>query len=800
MLLIILENYYIINAYLLEGVNMISRNNLYKLYDYFINNQDISTKSLYGLDFTNYDISIMLKDGLIERIKKGVYVFKNVNELIEYGELLLSYGEYEDAYLCFKRCLELGQNNNRIYLNLFLLSLKNGEYDKSLEYYKILSKTYEDKNDLAYYLYLLSYVVDLDLDDINLVKNIKTQDVLIPDSDNSEVSSYNDVRIESLDGRFAQALKSLSEISYRSSLTIDGNITKILLKRVMKAKKKSNDKVIRYIKEEDYNGLVNHLDDRREKHVMSVAEEYTYKLAKVIVEGTDKTINYQKGNTEVNDIFSAIDTHNYEEALRYALEYEKKIAIKRSNPITLLLQKICDLNKKDDIFLNIIDALKDEKLDSAFSFIKKYLSDIEKSEYEFLIFDLIKLSALNKDFSYSRVMSELTLLNKASYVPDLRFYLERFYNALYTRDFKSCEVLLDITNKLSSFDVNNSDIVNDIESRNRILAYYKDSNSHMVSNNIDDVHDDEVLHEDKTELRQNNIIDSKNNESDYKIDYLFIKSKKEILDYDKGALLLKPLSEERQKRLLKIIKEFPDISAFTIDIDGKPRLVLKYSHYFEEWIDIKQIVHDARQAYKSGDYGHCIHLNLYLLQFYKTPRTNIYQMIGLSYLRLQNKKKAKMYLTIANALAKQEKDGKDFGDILLSISGDLEPDEMKPIFKMKSEDYEIDFNVSNYGVNNFDEINNYICSTGMDVESACIELGMDFEKIDIIKLLYAREYYKRGNIYKGDQFIKAVEARDNKSSDVLNMLNEVRSKKVLYKHKNCDNDMQLSLSLYPNKK
>ena len=66
MLLIILENYYIINAYLLEGVNMISRNNLYKLYDYFINNQDISTKSLYGLDFTNYDISIMLKDGLIE--------------------------------------------------------------------------------------------------------------------------------------------------------------------------------------------------------------------------------------------------------------------------------------------------------------------------------------------------------------------------------------------------------------------------------------------------------------------------------------------------------------------------------------------------------------------------------------------------------------------------------------------------------------------------------------------------------------------------------------------------------------
>ena len=61
-------------------------------------------------------------------------------------------------------------------------------------------------------------------------------------------------------------------------------------------------------------------------------------------------------------------------------------------------------------------------------------------------------------------------------------------------------------------------------------------------------------------------------------------------------------------------------------------------------------------------------------------------------------------------------------------------------------------------------------------------------------------YIDGGNIYKGDQFIKEVEARDNKSSDVLNMLNEVRSKKVLYKHKNCDNDMQLSLSLYPNKK
>ena len=100
------------------------------------------------------------------------------------------------------------------------------------------------------------------------------------------------------------------------------------------------------------------------------------------------------------------------------------------------------------------------------------------------------------------------------------------------------------------------------------------------------------------------------------------------------------------------------------------------------------------------------------------------------------------------------------------------------------------------------ELNDYILSTGMDVESACIELGMDEEKIQIIKLIYAREYYKLGNIKNGDIFIDSVESADENSERVLKILDYIKRNKNLLKAKigNQDRQIQLSLTLYPKAK
>ena len=42
-----------------------------------------------------------------------------------------------------------------------------------------------------------------------------------------------------------------------------------------------------------------------------------------------------------------------------------------------------------------------------------------------------------------------------------------------------------------------------------------------------------------------------------------------------------------------------------------------------------------------------------------------------------------------------------------------------------------------YGIDNFAEINSYIIESGLDVESACKQLGLTPEKIDIVNLIYS---------------------------------------------------------------
>ena len=115
---------------------------------------------------------------------------------------------------------------------------------------------------------------------------------------------------------------------------------------------------------------------------------------------------------------------------------------------------------------------------------------------------------------------------------------------------------------------------------------------------------------------------------------------------------------------------------------------------------------------------------------------------------------------------------------------------------------ENDFNnneSNNYGIENFDEINEFICDSKLDVETACNKLNISREETDIIKLIYARKFYTQGNKEKGDLFLKVVEKTKNKSKLVQKILDEIRKNKKLYKAKSSDQKV-LSLTIMPTPK
>ena len=117
---------------------------------------------------------------------------------------------------------------------------------------------------------------------------------------------------------------------------------------------------------------------------------------------------------------------------------------------------------------------------------------------------------------------------------------------------------------------------------------------------------------------------------------------------------------------------------------------------------------------------------------------------------------------------------------------------------MQQKDFRND-NVKFYGIKNFEELNTYICESGLDVESACRSLNMSEEDIDVVKLIYAREYYTLGNKEKGELFLKSYEKSKAKTNKTKSIYKYLQHNKKYYKNRFEGEPRQLSLKLVPKK-
>ena len=156
------------------------------------------------------------------------------------------------------------------------------------------------------------------------------------------------------------------------------------------------------------------------------------------------------------------------------------------------------------------------------------------------------------------------------------------------------------------------------------------------------------------------------------------------------------------------------------------------------------------------------------------------------------------YFTIATQLSNQEDGEFDFTELIEVLNGLIPIKYKKPYFKMKIEDFGNDLQ-NHYGIENLDEITLYILESGLDVETACQELGMTNEQIDTIRLIYARNFYSQGDYEKGDQFLKSVEKSKNKTKFTSKLLEEVRKNKRFYINRSGEKPQPLALALQPKK-
>ncbi len=128
-----------------------------------------------------------------------------------------------------------------------------------------------------------------------------------------------------------------------------------------------------------------------------------------------------------------------------------------------------------------------------------------------------------------------------------------------------------------------------------------------------------------------------------------------------------------------------------------------------------------------------------------------------------------------------------------------EANEVKNIEPTKLESNSDNSNSAKYVISRFPEIDEQIIASGLNVESACQNLGFTDEQINVIQLLYAKKYFAMGLYEKEDQFLIFVEKKKGKTEFVKHMLETVRKDKRFYKNRG-DNSCQKLVLLKPAEK
>lgn len=558
---------------------------------------------------------------------------------------------------------------------------------------------------------------------------------------------------------------------------------------------------------------------------------HNFSLALELCKNFNEKNNYSNDESELYLLLSIlcnllynkkkVETLKREDSGKEVVE-EKIEIIEEEQNIVEETKEISCVTTSAGTFSEVIGYLMQLDFENAFRTLRKYMDSIQKRDYEFLIVDLIKLSFLEKDMAFIKPMTALTYVSRENFTFDVSTYIQEFYIALSKNKFNEARIYLDIVSKGDKLGQNciltenlrqvlettekNSSYKGDFHEVEKIEQALKNSmqdnlNVTKVKENVFQTNLSKKEEEQKQAVVTKEALLNKKEESS--IDNIeIIQSEREFIDrnckellVNQGVVLLKPMDKHRRMNVRQIVeKQYPDIVSFEIGREPNKQVVLRYRPTKQVYVDVRGLLELVLKAYADADYDTCINACLQLLQL-NEAKTFVYARLGLSYMKKKQMDKAISYLTIATELSKKEDGQFDFEGLIARLTGVITKKDAKPRVQMSVDEFnkEPDY----FGIENMVEINDYVYESGLSVEKACQELGMSEEQIQIVLIIYAREYYSQGDYDKGDEFLRSVEKGPGKTNFVSKLLTEIRKNKKFYVNRADEDAVHLVLTLQP---
>ena len=790
---------------------MINENSINEIYDMVIEGRELITKNLNQLGFKSNDLNKLIEDGILIRVQRGVYSLNNVDELFAYGKKLFANKEYDKATKCFNKCYEIDPNHALSAFQLFLRAVKVNDYETAVSLYDKISNTDNEysNQDAKFYLFLLSLVTQLPEEYVDYVNGLTYEDIKLSEDDNRfcDIESLNYIRKCVLYGKISYAVHKFNDRVYsRTNLAQHELVLKYLLHSAAAIDREKKLTILELVKGKEYEKVIEYLLVEERKHKLFVNDEYILFLSQKLVEIRDTMVIPQCEKYDGDSIFIAIKQNDYDKALLLSSNYNEKIGMQdNENPINILLTEICELikslsndmetnevkndeveSKEENLELNglttIVSYLLKKDYDNAYNSLNKYLESMNKQNYEYLIKDLIHISILENDISCAKALISLASVVSGTFKFDVLSYLSEFYIALSQNKMDVAKIYLDIISKSKLFggEEIDTDVLYQLLGINKVKEEIEIKEEVVETPITEPVVVNNVI---TKPVKLNKITKPLEIKEKDKTDEIYVSKKYNELVANDGVLLLNLMDEERAKRILDIVSRYSDMLGYTIGEGNKTQVVLVYRPKIKERYNFKELLIKAGEAYINKNYQECVDINLLLLKLSKTPMAKTYIKLGLSYVKLHDKESALKYLTIANDLAhKEEGNTFDCSNLIFALQGGFDSEESRAISKihMSENDFDSD-NLNDYfGFENFYEINDYIAESELDLESACEQLEMTPEEINILRLVYAREYYIMSNFKTGDLFLNTVERSKDKTPRIKKLIKEIREGRKFY--------------------
>lgn len=428
---------------------MINEENLNKMYEGLIEGKELTTKQLneYGLNSKN--LTVLVENGTLSRIKRGYYSLNSVEDLFYYGKKMIAEQEYDKATSCFEKCFDLDPNHIQTCFQLFLNNIQNRNYEKALEYfdnfYYCDNPVYLTNN--KFYLYLLSMIVNLPEKFKKEVKKLKFDDMAINlhNGMHTNVSIPLKIRISAYNQKFRLAYTQLKEYcEIKGAKSAQDFLIQSLLQQAIYAQNKYRNEILDLLKQNNYKGIYKCLSNLQLQHKLNEFDSCVLSTIKnlinimrteiVPIKHIDDNIkSYSTSGAFSPSLYEAIEGQNYELAWKLFKTSTQSMNDLEKEIMELLLKNINYEISKLTKRKNITNYnLKQEK---------EILQTVTDAKNESI---LQTTSSVTTENILEYLLLASTYIRKKGFYLNVHEYIQNFYEMLTQNRFDEARNYLDI--------------------------------------------------------------------------------------------------------------------------------------------------------------------------------------------------------------------------------------------------------------------------------------------------------------------------------------------------------------------